>query len=75
MKKPATADKCPLVQEGDIQAKSFGPELCDECMMFGCEFISDERRDGFKAEMMDMMFPSGQDDGFDLSNFGENEKQ
>lgn len=75
MKNPATADKCPLVLAGDIPVESFTPERCDECLLFGCEFISDERRDGFKAELMDMMFPDGQDDGFDLSDFCENEKQ
>ncbi len=71
MKNPATADKCPLVQTDDIQAECFTPELCDECMMFGCEFISDERREEFKNKMVDMMFPNGQDDGFNCSDFGE----
>jgi hypothetical protein len=71
MKNPATVDKCPLVQEGDIQAEGFTPERCDECMMFGCEFISDERREALKDEMMDMMFPNGQNDGFNCGDFGE----
>jgi hypothetical protein len=71
MKNSATADKCPLVQDGHTQTEDFTPECCDECMMFGCEFISDERREAFKDEMVNMMFPNGQDDGFNLSDFGE----